>query len=175
MEKKPQLIAKEQEVAELQQLFTDAEAVIITDYRGILVSQDVQLRKQLREAGVEYRVAKNTMIKRAANNFGSTDLDDALNGPTAIAFSKDPVAVAKIISNFIKDNKKTAIKGALLSGKYIDAKGVEDLAKLPSREVLLGKIAGSLAAPMSSFAGVASALLRQLVTVVDQIKEQKSA
>jgi len=175
MEKKPQLIAKEQQVAELEQLFNESEAVIVTDYRGITVAQDVKLRKQLREAGIEYRVAKNTLVRRACNNYGSTDLDECLNGPSAVAFAKDPVAAAKIISEFIKDNKKTEIKGALLTGKYIDAQGVDALAKLPSREVLLAQVAGVFAAPMSGFAGVASAMLRQLVTVVDKVREQKSA
>ena len=175
MEKKPQVIAKEQKVAELQELFTNSEAVFLTDYRGISVSEDVKLRAQLREAGINYLVAKNTLIKIACNNYGSNELDSFLNGPTAIAFAQDPVAAAKILSTFAKENKKTEIKAALLSGKVIDSQGVEDLAKLPSREVLLAQVAGAFAAPMAGFAGVASAMLRQLVTVVDKVREQKSA
>ena len=98
-----------------------------------------------------------------------------MNGPTAIAFAEDPVAAAKILSDFVKESKKTQIKAAMLSGKLIDAQGVEDLAKLPSREVLLAQVAGAFAAPMSSFAGVTAGILRQLVTVVDKVREQKSA
>ena len=175
MEKKPQLIAKEQEVAELEQLFHDSSVAILTDYRGITVSEDVRLRAKLRNAGVEYRVAKNTLIRIACNNYGSTELDSYLNGPTAIAFAEDPVAAAKIISEFIRESKKTKIKAALLTGKLVDAAGVEALAKLPPREVLLAQVAGIFAAPMANFAGVASAMLRQLVTVVDKVREQKSA
>ncbi len=175
MEKKPQVIAKEQKVAELQELFANSQAVFLTDYRGISVAEDVKLRAKMREAGINYLVAKNTLIKIACNNYGSNELDSYLNGPTAIAFAEDPVAAAKILSDFVKESKKTQIKAAMLSGKLIDAQGVEDLAKLPSREVLLAQVAGAFAAPMSSFAGVTAGILRQLVTVVDKVREQKSA
>ena len=107
MEKKPQVIAKEQQVDELEKLFEENEAVVLTDYRGITVDKDVKLRAKLREAGVEYRVAKNTLIKIAANKFGVDCLDKFLEGPTAIAFSKDPVAGAKVIGDFIRENKMT--------------------------------------------------------------------
>ena len=150
MEKKPQVIAKEQKVAELQELFANSQAVFLTDYRGISVAEDVKLRAKMREAGINYLVAKNTLIKIACNNYGSNELDSYLNGPTAIAFAEDPVAAAKILSDFVKESKKTQIKAAMLSGKLIDAQGVEDLAKLPSREVLLAQVAGAFAAPMSS-------------------------
>ena len=175
MEKKPQVIAKEQKVAEMQELFANSQAVFLTDYRGISVAEDVKLRAKMREAGINYLVAKNTLIKIACNNYGSNELDSYLNGPTAIAFAEDPVAAAKILSDFVKESKKTQIKAAMLSGKLIDAQGVEDLAKLPSREVLLAQVAGAFAAPMSSFAGVTAGILRQLVTVVDKVREQKSA
>jgi|WetSurMetagenome_2_1015567.scaffolds.fasta_scaffold145705_1 large subunit ribosomal protein L10 len=175
MEKKPQLIAKEQEVAELEQLFKASGVAILTDYRGITVAEDVRLRAKLRNAGIEYRVAKNTLLKIACNNYGSSELDSALNGPTAVAFAQDPVEAAKIISDFIRESKKTKVKAALLSGRLVNAAGVEALAKLPTREVLLAQVAGSFAAPMSSFAGVAAAMLRQLVNVVDRVREQKSA
>ena len=175
MEKKPQVIAKEQKVAELQELLGNPQAVFPTDYRGISVAEDVKMRAKMREAGINYLVAKNTLIKIACNNYGSNELDSYLNGPTAIAFAEDPVAAAKILSDFVKESKKTQIKAAMLSGKLIDAQGVEDLAKLPSREVLLAQVAGAFAAPMSSFAGVTAGILRQLVTVVDKVREQKSA
>ena len=175
MEKKPQVIAKEQKVAVLQELFNNAQAVFLTDYRGISVAEDVILRARMREAGIDYLVAKNTLLKIACNNFGSTELDSYLNGPTAVAFANDPVAAAKILSDFVKETKKTKVKAAILSGKLIDAQGVEALAKLPSREVLLAQVAGAFTAPLSSLAGVTSGILRQLVTVVDKVREQKSA
>ena len=110
MEKKPQVIAKEQKVAELQELFANSQAVFLTDYRGISVAEDVKLRAKMREAGINYLVAKNTLIKIACNNYGSNELDSYLNGPTAIAFAEDPVAAAKILSDFVKESKKTQIK-----------------------------------------------------------------
>ena len=173
MDKKPQRIAKENEVAELQKLFTESDAAIFTDYRGITVAQDVQLRVKMRAAGFDYRVAKNTLLKLANANAGYPNLDEYLAGPTAVCFAKDPVAAAKILSEFIKESKKTSIKAALLTGKVISAKDVDALAKLPPREILLGQVAGMLASPMAGFAGVASAMLRQVVTVVDAVRQQK--
>lgn len=152
MEKKPQVIAKEQEVADLQQLFEENEAVILSDYRGITVDKDVKLRAKLREAGVEYRVAKNTLIRIAAKNFGVDCLDSVLEGPTAITFSKDPVAGAKILGDFMRDNRVTAFKAGLLAKKYLTAEEVDALAKLPSREVLLSQVASCFSAPMAAFA-----------------------
>lgn len=175
MEKKPQLIVKEQEVAELKQLFAGSQAVIFTDYRGINVAQDVKLRAKMRANGMEYRVAKNTLLALASNQLEQESVLAYLNGPTAVTFATDPVEAAKIISDFIRDNKVTKIKAALLTGKVIDAAGVEALAKLPAREVLLAQVAGALVAPLSAFAGVTSGILRQLVTVVDKVREQKSA
>lgn len=164
MEKKPQHIEKENQVAELQQLFVENDTVILTDYRGISVSQDVSLRKKLREAGVEYMVAKNTLIKRASNNHGIEALNPYLEGPTAIAFSKDPVAAAKILGDFIKEARVTSFKAGILTGSFIDAAGIDALAKLPPREVLLAQIAGCFAAPMSA-----------LARVTNLVKEQKEA
>ena len=154
MKKKQQVIAKEKKVAELKQLFSDNDTVILTDYRGITVDQDVALRAKMRAAGVEYRVAKNTLLRLASNQFGVTSLDAYLEGPTAVSFSKDPVAAAKILGDFIKEKKVTSFKAGLLTGSFLDAKGIEVLAKLPPREVLLAQIAGCFAAPMSALARV---------------------
>ncbi len=173
MDKKPQRIEKEAQVALLQQLFSESAAVIVTDYRGLTVAQDTVLRNKMRDAGINYQVAKNTLIKIACNNLGQTGLDEYLNGPTAVAFAQDPAAAAKLMSEFIKETKKTQIKAALLGDKVIDAAGVEALAKLPSREVLLGQVVGAMQAPIAAFAGVCAGMLRQLVTVVDQVREQK--
>jgi len=173
VDKKPQMIAKEQEVAELQQLFAESEAAILTDYRGITVAQDVKFRARLREAGCEYRVSKNTLLKIAHHNLNLPELDQYLEGPTAICFAKDPVAAAKIISDFIRETKKTQVKGALLTGKVINAAGVDFLAKLPPREVLLAQVAGAMAAPLSGFAGCAAALLRQFPTAVEALRKKQ--
>ena len=173
MDKKPQRLEKEAEVNELQKLFKESEAVILTNYRGLTVAQDVRLRTQMRKAGIEYRVAKNTLIKIACKLNGINELDEYLNNPTAVVFAKDPVEVAKLLSVFIKETKKTEIKGGLLGNTVISASQVEDLAKLPTREVLLAQVAGTFQSPMASFAGCAAAMLRQLVTVVDKVREQK--
>jgi len=164
VEKKPQQIEKENQVAELQQLFAENDTVIITDYRGVTVEQDVALRKKLREAGVKYMVAKNTLIKIASQNNGIDALNPYLEGPTAIAFSQDPVAAAKVLGDFIRDNKVTSFKAGLLTGSFLDAAGVEALSKLPSREILLAQVAGCFAAPMSA-----------LARVTNLVKEQKEA
>ena len=161
MEKKPQLIEKEQQVAELQELFANAQSVVLTDYRGINVAQDVKLRAKMRAAGVEYRVAKNTLIKLAGHNAGYDCLDAYLEGPTAIAFSEDPVAAAKVIGDFIKENKVTSFKAGLLTGSFIDAAGIDALAKLPPRDVLLSQVASCFAAPLSSVARAFNAYAEQ--------------
>ena len=162
MEKKPQVIAKEQEVADLEKLFEENEAVILSDYRGITVDKDVKLRAKLREAGVEYRVAKNTLIKIAANKFGVDCLDSVLEGPTAIAFSKDPVAGAKVLGDFIRENKVTTFKAGLLNKKFLNPDEVDALAKLPSREALLSQLASCFNAPMASFARALNSYAEQL-------------
>lgn len=167
MEKKPQLIAKEQEVAELQSLFEKSQSVVLTEYRGITVAQDVKLRAKMRAAGVEYRVAKNTLIRIASHNAGYDCLDAYLEGPTAIAFSEDPVAAAKISGDFIKENKVTAFKAGILNGSFMDAAGVDALAKLPSREILLAQVAGCFAAPMSALARV--------INLVKEAKESEAS
>lgn len=175
MEKKPQRLEKEAEVSRLQELFKGAQASVLTDYRGLTVAQDVQLRRQLREAGMVYHVAKNTMIKLACHANGQQSLDPYLEGPTAVAFAQDPVAVAKLLTAFIKDAKKTEIKAGLLGNKLISAADVEALSKMPPREVLLAQVVGVFQAPLAGFAGVTGGILRQLVNVVDRIREQKEA
>lgn len=167
MEKKPQMIAKENEVAELKQLFEESESVVVADYRGITVAEDVQLRAAMRKADVEYRVSKNTLIRIASHQAELGLLDAELNGPTAIAFSKDPVAAAKVLGDFMKDHKNIKFKAGILTGKYMDAAGVEALAKLPSREILLAQVAGCFAAPMAALARVTN--------LVKEAKEAASA
>jgi large subunit ribosomal protein L10 len=175
VEKKPQRLEKEAEVSRLQGMFKNNEVVVLTDYRGLTVAQDVQLRRQLRAAGVEYHVAKNTLLKLACHANEQQLLDPYLEGPTAVAFAQDPVTIAKLLTSFIKEAKKTEIKAGLLGNRLISAAEVDVLAKLPAREVLLAQVAGVFQAPLAGFAGVASGLLRQLVTVTDRIREQKTA
>lgn len=175
MDKKPQRIAKETEVSRLQELFNNAEVAILADYRGLTVAQDVKLRAKMRDGGVDYMVAKNTLIKLACHQNEQQGLDAFLEGPTAVAFGQDPVATAKLLSSYFKEVKKGQIKVGLLGDKVITAADVDALAKLPAREVLLAQVVGMIQAPLANFAGVTSGMLRQLVTVVDKVREQKAA
>jgi large subunit ribosomal protein L10 len=142
-------------VDEIKALLDGAVAVTAVDYLGLTVEQDTALRKELREAGVQYRVFKNTLIKRAAEGTDFAQLDDVLEGPTAIAVSKDDAtAAARIIAKFAKTADKLELKAAVVEGKYYDAEGVKALAEIPSKEELLGRLLGSMQSPITNFARV---------------------
>lgn len=144
---------KQQIVAEVKDKLQNSASTIIADYRGLKVSQVTELRKQLREAGVEFRVLKNTLIRRATAETDLTDLDPHLVGPTAVAFSpEDPVSAAKILSDFAKQNEHLKLKVGVVEGKVIDAAEIKELADLPSREGLLSMLLSVLQAPMRNLA-----------------------
>lgn len=144
---------KVQLVAEVSEKFKESAATVLTDYRGLTVAQVTELRKQLREAGVEYRVLKNTLLRRATAATDFTDLDEHLTGPTAVAFSKeDAVAPAKIIAEFAKKNNALEIKGGIVEGQVVGVDQIKALADLPSREGLLSMLLSVLQAPMRNFA-----------------------
>ena len=152
---------KKQVVAQLVETLKSAQAGVLVDYRGITVEQDTQLRAKLREAGVEYKVVKNTLTRFAAKEVGFEALDEQLNGPTALAISTtDAVAPAKVISDFAKEVEALQIKAGFVDGKVISLDEVKTLASTPSREVLMAKIMGSLNAPISK-------LVRTLQALVD--------
>ena len=156
------LAEKQQVVVELVEKLKSAAAGVLVDYCGLTVEEDTNLRNKLREAGVDYKVIKNTITRFAIKEVGFEELDDVLNGPTSLAISTDdPVAPAKIISDFAKDNDKIEIKGGFLDGKVITLDEVKTLASTPSRDTLLAKIMGSLNAPVSS-------LVRVLQAIVDK-------
>lgn len=151
-------------VDEVRKRFTDAEAVLLTEYRGIDVSGLAELRAALRAAGGDYKVYKNTLVRRATNELG-LDLDQHLTGPTAIAFvpaggSGDPVAVAKALREFAKGNPDLVVKGGVLGEKLLTAADAKALADVAPREELLAKLAGLMAAPLVQFAGLLQALPR---------------
>ncbi|SHK31504.1 large subunit ribosomal protein L10 [Anaerobranca californiensis DSM 14826] len=163
-------------VAELKEKFGSAQAAIITDYRGLDVARVTKLRAKLREAGVEYKVIKNTLAKLAVQDTELSELQQHLQGPTAVAFSyNDPVAAAKIISEFAKDNKELEIKAGILEGKVIDLAGVKALADLPSREVLIAQVLAGIQAPITGFVNVMQGNVRNLVYVLEAIRKQKEA
>lgn len=156
---------KQPVVAEISELLNGAASAVVVDYRGLTVEQDTQLRKQLREAGVTYKVYKNTMIRFAAKGTDFEALEPNLEGPTALAVSKDDATVAaRILAEFGKKADALEIKGGVVEGNYYDAKGMQIIATIPSREVLLGRLLGSMQSPITNFA-----------RVIKQIAEAKEA
>ncbi|MEY8354688.1 50S ribosomal protein L10 [Lachnospiraceae bacterium 54-53] len=146
---------KQPVVNEIKELLDGAETAVVVDYRGITVAQDTELRKKLREAGISYKVYKNTMIRFAAKGTAFEALDPNLEGPTAIAVSKtDATAPARILAEFAKTAPALEIKGGVVEGVYYDAKGMEQISSIPSREVLLGRLLGSIQSPITNFARV---------------------
>ena len=142
-------------VAEISELLNGAASAVAVDYRGLTVAQDTELRKQLREAGVTYKVYKNTLIRRAAEGTDFAALDPHLEGPTAIAVSKDDAtAPASVLAEFAKKADKLEIKAGVVEGTYYDAKGMQAISSIPSREVLLGRLFGSMKSPIANLARV---------------------
>lgn len=145
--------AKQQEVKVIGEKLRGSVTTVVADYRGLNVSQVTELRKQLREAGIEFQVLKNTMVRRATAEAELTELDQVLSGPTAIAFSpEDAVAPAKILNDFAKKNDALEIKGGVVEGRVVDVAQIKALAELPSREGLLSMLLSVLQAPMRNFA-----------------------
>lgn len=170
-------MAKEEKVASVAEFKERVEAneiAVLTQYVGISVENVTKLRTQLREAGIEYKVYKNTLARRALTELGMESAADLMNGPTAWAFSKDPVAPAKILKEFAKTNKKVSMGGGVLNGRVLTADDMKALADLPSREQLLAQVVGTIAAPLRSTVNVLNALPRNLVSVLDQIQKKKA-
>lgn len=168
---------KQSSVAELKELFSNSDAVLLTEYRGLTVSRLKELRSSIRDHAT-YAVSKNTLTKIAAKEAGIEGLDDFLVGPTAIAYIHgDPVAVAKGLRDFAKANPLLVIKGGYLEGKALDAAEVTKLAELESREVLLAKLAGAFKASLFGAAYLFNAPLSQAVRTVDalRIKQEEAA
>ena len=167
---------KEQIVQELAQRLSETQAAFLADYRGINVEQATNLRRQLTQAGVEYRVVKNKLLKLAAKGTSSEVLQDFCAGPTALALAgADPVAPAKILSKFAKDVQAFELKAGVLGGKLLSVADIGALADLPSREELLAKALSSMNAPASNFVGTLAAVPRSLVQVLNAIGQSKAA
>lgn len=166
---------KQQVVSDIKERMTEAASVVVTDYRGLNVAEVTELRSKLREEGVEYRVLKNTLVRRACADAGIEGLEDVLKGPTAIAFSSDAVAPSKVLFEFAKKHKMLEIKGGLLEGKAVGMAGLKVLAELPSKEVLLSQVAGAFNAPMQTMASLFAAPMRDLVGVISAVRDQKEA
>ena len=167
--------AKKVVVAEITEKIKASKSVVFVDYNGLTVAEVSALRNKCREAGCEYKVYKNTLVRKAFNDLGFKDFDADLNGPTAIAFGKDETAAAKIMAAAAKDyEKKITLKSAFVDNAYVDKKGVSALATMPSKEELLAKLLGSLQAPVANLAGVLSNMLAALPRVLNAVAEQKA-
>lgn len=161
-------------VDEVRQRFDGSTAAILTEYRGLTVQDLANLRQSLRDAGATYGIYKNTLVRFAVRDLGVAELDEMLTGPTAIAFiDGDAAAVAKALKDFSKTNPNLVIKGGLLGESLLTAKDAAALADLPPREVLLARLAGGLAAPMTKMAGLLQALPRNLAYGLAALIEQK--
>jgi large subunit ribosomal protein L10 len=163
-------------VDEVRERLSSASATILTEYRGLTVKDIATLRRALRDAGGEYKIYKNTLVRFAVQELGLTDLEGLLTGPTAIAFvENDAAAVAKALRDFGRTNPHLVVKGGLLGGNVLTPADATALAELPSRDVLLARIAGGLAAPMQKFAGLLQALPRNMAYGLKALIDQKVA
>jgi large subunit ribosomal protein L10 len=169
--------AKRQAIAELTELIRSASALAVADYRGLKVSEMQSVRRSLRASGVQLHVAKNRLLKIAATDAGKAELHELLSGPTALAATDgDETALAKALQEALRPySKVVAVRGGLLGGVAVDAAAFQQLASLPSRDVLLGRLAGAMAAPLAGMAGVLAANLRNLVGVLSAVADQKRA
>ncbi|GAB6099838.1 50S ribosomal protein L10 [Halanaerocella petrolearia] len=165
---------KELVVEELTEKFTNAKSAVLTDYRGLNVEEVTELRDKLREAGVEYKVVKNTLAYLAAKDAGCEEIEEYLSGPTAIAFSaEDPVAPAKVLSDFAEEHEDLEVKSGVVEGSVVGVDGIEALADIPPREVLLGQVARAMKAPISGLAHALNYPLQSLAHALNAVKDQK--
>ncbi|AGC68980.1 50S ribosomal protein L10 [Thermoclostridium stercorarium subsp. stercorarium DSM 8532] len=166
---------KKAKVKELSEKMKAAKSFILADYRGLTVEQDTKMRREMRAAGVEYTVIKNSIIRFAAQENGY-DLNQYLVGPTALAISlNDPVAPSKLLTKFAKEFEKLEIKAGVVEGKIVDINGIKAIASLPSKEELVAKVVGGLSGPLYGIVNVLNANIRGLVVALNAIAEKKQA
>ena len=167
--------SKQQVVAEMHDKLQRAKAVFLADFRGMNVGKATELRNELRKASVEYKVVKNTLLDLASRDTDKESLQPFFVGPTAVALSyDDPVSAAKVLSRFAKEQQATfKLKAGVLTGKPITVSDIQALADLPSREVLIAKLLGTMQAPISNFVGVLAAVPGSFVRALDAIRVQK--
>lgn len=151
---------KEAKVAEIKEKLEKSKAIILSTYQGLTVDEDTALRKKLREVGVEYKVYKNTLVILAAKELGLDGIVEYFEGPVSVAFGYDDdvTSAARVINDFAKDHKKLELKAGIVEGEIYDEAKIKQLATIPSKEVLIAKLLGSIKSPISSFARVLSAI-----------------
>jgi large subunit ribosomal protein L10 len=166
---------KVQTVAELETIFRQSAAAILTEYRGLTVAEITHLRNKLRESGGEYHVVKNTLFKKALGGELTPDLENLLSGPTAVAFAReDAVATAKVVLDFIRETKKPDIivKGGYMSGKVFSPDQVIALSKIPPKPVVLSQAVGAIQGPLSGFAGTMNGVLGEFVRTLQALSDK---
>jgi large subunit ribosomal protein L10 len=167
--------AKRETVAELKEALASSRTLIVSEYRGLTVKEIAEIRRALRKQDVSYRVVKNRLLRIAAQDTIGEALSPLLTGPTAIAFGNDEGATAKAVIDATRPFRVVTITGGVLGNRAIDADGVRTLASLPSREVLLAKLAGGMQSPVATLAGLLAANVRNLGSVLAQVRDQKAA
>lgn len=178
---KDSVLKKKQEVVqEIEDKIQNSKSIIVMDYRGLTVEEVTNLRAQFREEDVDYKVYKNTLMKIAFKNQGYDEILDYLTGPNGVAFAmSDETASAKVSTKFAKSNKNLEIKAGIIDGKVIDLDEITKLSKVPSKEVLYGKLVGSLNMPISNFVNTVGQLvqspMRDMVYVFEEVAKRKQA
>jgi len=162
-------------VAEVSKVLVDAQATMLAEYRGLSVAQMTTLRRKAHDSKVYLRVVKNTLARRAVEGTGFACLQDHMVGPLAYAISKDPVAVAKVLSEFAKDNEHLKIKAAAMGGKLMSVAQVQALAKLPGREQLLAMLLGTMQAPIQKFVQTLNEVPTKFVRTLAAVRDAKQA
>jgi len=161
----------EQLIARLEQ----SPNLYLTDFTGLAVKPMTDLRRRLREAGVGYTVVKNSLVLRAFEAASVKGLEDVVSGPTAVVFAgEEPVTAAKLLAQFKKDHEQLTLKAGLVEGRRLEAEEIIRLATLPSRQELLGQLAGAMQAPLRGFVGALSGLLQQFVGAVEALRAQRA-
>ena len=167
--------AKKLVVEEIKEKIQNSKSVVLVKFNGLTVAEDTELRNEFRKQNVEYKVLKNTLVRRAFNDLGVTAFDEDLNGPTSVAFGLDEPGASKIIVDAVKKyDGKVAVKSAYVDGSRVDENGVKALASMPSKEQLIAKMLGSMQAPIANFVGVLSAIPRGLVIALNAIAEKNA-
>ena len=169
---------KVETVAEIQASLEKASGVIFTNYRGLTVSEITSLRRALRPIGGEYRVVKNTLLRRALGGSPPEELSAFLSGPTAVAIAlDDPIAISKALLSFLRDLKKpeVAVKGGYIDRRVLDPDGVVALSKAPPKQVLQGQVVGTLQAPLTNFVGTLNGVLSEFARTLQALADQRQA
>lgn len=167
---------KAQKLEAVKELISKAKVAIVTDYKGLSVSEITDLRRQLQKDGADYTVVKNTLAKIAIKDTEFEGIAEFLTGPTALALGfEDQVAPAKVIKKFVKENDKVQIKGGALDGKVLSVDDIKGLANLPSREELYAKMLGSINSPASGIVNTVTGVMRALVRATDAVRQQKES